>query len=610
METAMTRRIRPRARLLPAPSAAYVPVSPSIDRGSAPFLRLLFTLLLAFAATAAPATAAPACSDLAPALAAGARALPAAETPGAEAFAAYLTAAREAAREGGGTLGVRLAALSPGHAVPEGAAGAASCVLRGYVQARYGEALIRDLREMVAFQTFAVEGRENWGAPEFLRQRDWLAARAAALGLAFRDFDGRVEEVTLAGPAPILAVLTHGDVQGVEGQEWSSPPWEARLVGERIVGRGTEDDKGPIVATLYALAALRDTGWPLDRSVKLLVANGEESSWDEIPYYLERAPMPETTFGIDAAYPVTHAQKGFGVLTFRTGAPTAEPQAGPAPGRWRVEKIAGGSGLSIIPERGEAWLEPVGEPAGPERLGELARAAGAWVAQNPPANLTVTREGEGFKIEALGRGGHSSEPASGHNALGDLAAFLATLELQPDAWGGLVELIGEQVGTETDGRSLGIAHRDEVMGALTSNLAFFEEAEGAPQARVNVRVPRGIPLEQIRQRLAERTRAFAERSGVPVTAEAALLSEPHVVPVEGRLVSTLLKVWEDVTGTPGRPIAIGGGTQARLFAGGVDFGPASGMEHYRGHGTDEYLTVPELKRIAELTVAALWELAR
>ena len=64
-----------------------------------------------------------------------------------------------------------------------------------------------------------------------------------------------------------------------------------------------------------------------------------------------------------------------------------------------------------------------------------------------------------------------------------------------------------------------------------------------------------------------------------------------------------------MTGNPGRPIAIGGGTQARLFKGGVDFGPAEDMEHYRGHGTDEYLTPAELRRIAELTVAAVWKLA-
>jgi len=73
-------------------------------------------------------------------------------------------------------------------------------------------------------------------------------------------------------------------------------------------------------------------------------------------------------------------------------------------------------------------------------------------------------------------------------------------------------------------------------------------------------------------------------------------------------VATLLSVWEEVTGTPGRPVAIGGGTQARLFKDGVDFGPALDMVHYRGHGPDEFLTVDELHRIAELTVTALWRL--
>jgi hypothetical protein len=33
------------------------------------------------------------------------------------------------------------------------------------------------------------------------------------------------------------------------------------------------------------------------------------------------------------------------------------------------------------------------------------------------------------------------------------------------------------------------------------------------------------------------------------------------------------------------------------------------MESYRGHGPDEYVSVEELHRIGELTVAALWELA-
>lgn len=519
------------------------------------------------------------------------------------AFSIYMRTFLQASREDDPRVTEQvLFLLEPGRPVPAGSAALASCMLRRYLLAYYGERMVKDLQTLVAFRTFATEGQENWNAPEFVRQREWLEKKAQELGLRFKSYDGRVEEITLAGPKPTLAVLTHGDVQDVQGQQWSSPPWEAKIVDGKIIGRGTEDDKGPIVATLYALAALRDTGWPREATIRLLVANGEESSWAEIPYYLERAPMPDRTIGIDAAYPVTHAQKGYGVVTFRSK-PVAKPRAG----KWQVTRITGGSGMSIIPERGEALIKVSGDRKAAQA--ELSRLAAAWAQSHPPAKLSVAAEGSLLKVTAEGRGGHSSEPASGHNALGDLTAFLATLDPRLDAWGSLAAFVGTAVGTETDGKSLGIAHTDAEMGALTSSLSFVLDEKGTPVARVNIRVPRGIAREKITEEIANRVTAFNQKAGAGLTSEVAMSSEPHYTPPEGPLVSTLLAAWEEVTGTPGRPVAIGGGTQARLFKGGVDFGPALGMDHYRGHGTDEYLTVDELKRIGELTVTALWKLA-
>ena len=524
-----------------------------------------------------------------------------AEYTGQRGFQAFLEAVSDSAKEAReGRLASRVSSLKPGKTVSSQSSSLASCLLRYYLVARYGRRIVTDLQEMVRFKTYAEEGRTNWDAPEFVKQREWLQRKADFLGLQFKSFDGRVEEITLPGPKPILAVLTHGDVQDVQGQTWSSPPWEAKIVNGRIVGRGTEDDKGPIVVTLYAMAALRDTGWPLGWTLRLLVANAEESSWEDVPYYLERAPMPDRTLGIDANYPVTHAQKAYGLITFRSQA--AAPAQG---GSWRVVKMSGGSGNSIIPEGGEALVEWVGKGA-QESLDQLAAR---WASQHPPAKLTVTREGNLLKLTAAGKGGHTSDPSSGHDALGDLTAFLSTLDLRPDAWGSLAKFVGTNVGVETDGRSLGIAHDHPVMGPMTSILVFLmeETMEGktAPAARINIRVPAGIDAKQIEQRIAERTAAF---QGGKIASTVQVFNEPHLVPVEGELVASLLAVWKEVTGETGKPIAIGGGTQARLFKDGIDFGPAWPGLPYRGHGTDEYLTIEELHRIGELTVAALWKL--
>jgi predicted dipeptidase len=553
----------------------------------------------------AAASAAPSCGDLDRHLQAGAQvAAGMAAATGRPGFDAYREAVAESLRGAGDkAMAKRVEALVAERPVPAAEADLASCLLRRYTVARYGRRIVSDLQEMIAFRTFAEEGKQNWDAPEFLRQREWLRRKAEFLGLAFKSYDGRVEEITLPGPAPVLAVLTHGDVQDVQNQQWSSPPWEGKLVGDRIVGRGTEDDKGPIVATIYAMAALRDTGWPVGRTVRLLVANAEESSWEDVPYYLERAPKPDMTFGVDASYPVVHAQKGYGILTLQ-----GKGMETPKKAEWWIVEMSGGSGMSIIPEKGEAVLETSRYPEG--ALTELRRRAAEWSAAHPPARLTVQQEkGLRFHVIAEGKGGHSSEPASGHNALSDLAAFLSTLDLKMDARGALAAFVGSTVKTETDGRSLGIALHDEGIGDLTVNLSFLREKEGVPVAEINLRVPRGLSNEEIQRRIAEKAAAFRQRTGATIEVESALLSEPHWAPPEGPLVKGLLEVWEEVTGQPGKPIAIGGGTQARLFPGGVDFGPALGMGHYRGHGPDEYLTVDELHRIAELTAAALLKLS-
>jgi len=546
------------------------------------------------------------------ALAAGARAArDEAPADGPTAFAEFRrVVATTAEGFGAAELARQVRALAPGRPVETDEADLASRLLRAWVASRYVDAIVRDLQSMIGFRTFHVEGRDNWHAPEFLRQREWLASRAEALGLEFRSVDGRVEEITLPGGARVIGVLTHGDVQDVSGQRWSRPPWEGRLEQGRVYGRGSEDDKGPIVTTLHVFAALRDSGWPLDASLRLIVANGEECCWDEIPYYLERQSPPDVTVGFDASYPVTHAQKAWCRVTL-TAAPDPsgfDVRDAAVDGAWHVVSMVGGDGLSIIPERGEALLYR--RDAGADAIDELRRAAERWAKENPPARIVVERQGEFARVEAIGRGGHSSTPEAGRNALGDLVAFLVEAASPLGSQGALADALGRWVGTETDGQTLGLAHRDEVMGAVTVNLAYLERHEGAARARLTLRIPRGLDLATIERQLARRAAEFEARYGAALVVEVHMPGPPHFVPPDGPLVQTLLEVWETVTGEPGRPVAIGGGTQARLFPDGVDFGPAHSMERYRGHGPDEYMTVEEIRRNAELTVAALWALTR
>lgn len=469
-------------------------------------------------------------------------------------------------------------------------------ILRTYFLLRYADRLGTDLSAMLKFQTLGRIDTTNWYLPEFIRQRDWLRQRTAELGLAFKSYDGRMEEVTASGGDSIIAILTHSDVVDVEGQSWRYPAWEGRVVGDTVFGRGAMDEKGPIIPALYALAAIHDTQWRLPSTLKLLVSNGEETDWSEIQYYQERALMPQYTIGMDGTFPVTNGQKGVGLITLKSDSIAAPTRTG----SWTITSLAGGSWVGTIPEEAKANLLT----STPIKTEVLRKMAVAWCVTHAPARMDISNAGDTIVVSAHGKGGHAAIPQNGHNALGDLTAFLGTLDLTMNQWGALTKFVGMHIGTETNGTSLGIAHSDSEMGDLTINLGVMRLDAGVPTAFINPRVPKGISSSQIDSIVWARADAFNSQYNANIQTRARS-GEPHFVPADSKLVSTLLNSWQEVTGTERKPHVTGGGLQSRLFPGGVDFGPAMSIEEDRSHQSNEFMTINELKMIGELTISAL-----
>ena len=74
------------------------------------------------------------------------------------------------------------------------------------------------------------------------------------------------------------------------------------------------------------------------------------------------------------------------------------------------------------------------------------------------------------------------------------------------------------------------------------------------------------------------------------------------------LISTLLKVYNTVTGKNARPIAIGGGTYARALKYGAAFGPEEDGEESTIHQANEYITFEKIEKCFEIYKLALKEL--
>src|SRR6266478_7465743 len=146
------------------------------------------------------------------------------------------------------------------------------------IQRRHGEAVQR-LQEWIHQPTIAGEGiGGEEGVQLFLRMlRDAGFQRAERVPTD--GFPGVFATLDAGAPKTVGLYFMY-DVKQVDPREWSSPPWEARLVdkpgfGKVLVGRGAVNQKGPEAAFLAALHAMRGAGRKLPVNL-VLVGEGEE----------------------------------------------------------------------------------------------------------------------------------------------------------------------------------------------------------------------------------------------------------------------------------------------------------------------------------------------
>jgi len=90
-----------------------------------------------------------------------------------------------------------------------------------------------------------------------------------------------------------LWIMSHLDVVPVgDEKKWNTPPWEARVDGDKIYGRGTEDNGQGIASSLVLARALRMAGVTPDCDVKLLfIADEETGSGYGIQYLLKTGSL-------------------------------------------------------------------------------------------------------------------------------------------------------------------------------------------------------------------------------------------------------------------------------------------------------------------------------
>ncbi|MBK5261922.1 MAG: M20/M25/M40 family metallo-hydrolase, partial [Peptostreptococcaceae bacterium] len=96
----------------------------------------------------------------------------------------------------------------------------------------------------------------------------------------------------------IVGVLAHLDVVP-EGSDWKYEPFAGEIADGKVYGRGASDNKGPLVASYYALKALKNSGIVPGKKVRLILGLDEETNWDGMKHYFSKEKSPDLGFTPD-----------------------------------------------------------------------------------------------------------------------------------------------------------------------------------------------------------------------------------------------------------------------------------------------------------------------
>ncbi len=380
----------------------------------------------------------------------------------------------------------------------------------------------------------------------------------------------------------IFAVLTHLDVVP-EGEGWTVPAFAGTVKDGKIYGRGAIDNKGPAVAALFALNAIKENCISLNKRVRLIFGCDEESGWSDIEFYKKNVgEIPVMSISPDAEFPIINAEKGLVHLAL-----TKEAYETGEGGGVTLLSINAGERVNVVPALCECTVR-----ADAEKMAALVELFNA----DSPVKITVEPEDGCVRLMSHGAPAHGSKPQDGKNAAAYMIAFLNTLPLAKNYLSDAVYEAARYVGIDTDGRQLGIARVDR-SGALTLNLGYVKTSESGVEIGLDIRYPVDTAEEFVVSSVKEAMSGFEVKKRFALPA--------HFVPEDSELVRGLKQAYEEVTGEKASCLTMGGATYARAFPNSVAFGPLFPGQVGTEHQADEYIEIDSLVKLADVIANAI-----
>ena len=451
------------------------------------------------------------------------------------------------------------------------------------------EEMIAELGALIEIPSVLDKNSADEGSPfgrNIANALTYVLNKASEWGMRVKNYDGYAGEITVGAEQNLIGILAHLDVVGA-GDGWKTEPFRAKVIDGEIYGRGSSDDKGPVVAALYAVKYLWDEKLlPEGSGIRMILGTDEEEEWRCITHYLsEIQVLPKYSIVPDANFPLINCEKGLLDADFSYACVKQEN----AEYEVKVKNLSGGSAKNVVPGKASFLLQCKNDKITDKVKQKLAEFE----------KISVKIEGNTVLAEVNGKSTHAMSPEKGLNAISLMMQSLGKLE-ETFFMEDVAAKYNRYVGMNYYGERLHCDLEDEVSGKLTFNVGTIRYDGRSITFGTSIRYPATVKKKQITETLikqcAEAEIDFhicSEMDGLYMNENAEFIQ---------RLMQSYRKVSKDENAVP---LAIGGATYARAIPNAVAFGPLFPYEEELAHEPNERLSIESFEKMTLIYIEAL-----
>ena len=467
----------------------------------------------------------------------------------------------------------------------------------------YREDMLRTLKESVAMpsvKTDPVKTAEGNILPYGRGVHDALMhilGVGATMGLESHNVDNYAGYIDLKVPddkaaeAKTAAVVGHLDVVPV-GTGWETDPFEMVEKDGFLYGRGTADDKGPVVACLYAMKALKEEGVELRNNIRVILGLDEETGDSSINYYTERYGHPDMGFTPDGDFPIVNGEMGIMVFDLARKFSTV-----PGKDDLRLTKLEAGTAHNMVP--GDARAVIAGDKKYFDLIADKARAFAAETGYN----IKTRKQGNSLAVEVKGVAAHGARPMLGLNAISIMMEFLSRISFANEELNDYIAFYNEHIGFDFHGERFGIKFEDNQSGPLILNVGIANINEELASLSINIRFP--VTYSDVD--LAVGMESCLRDTSIGIITR--MVQKPIYMDLNTPMVKKLLKAYQDETGDTETPAIVqAGGTYAKMVNNILCYGGMFPGEEDTMHQAGEKLSVESFMKMARIYARALYAL--